>query len=203
MEKGFGQGDLELARWAERVFAPEDAVLAEIRARAAAAGLPEIAVGRMDGLHLEVLTRALGAQKVVELGTLAGYSGVCLARGMGPEGVLHTFEYEPRHAAVAAESFRRAGVERQVTIHVGPALERLPDIEGEGPFDLVFVDADKGGYPAYVEWAERNLKVGGVVLCDNAFAWGRVAKTAQEEAGVRAIAEANARLARPGGRWRA
>jgi caffeoyl-CoA O-methyltransferase len=201
MDKGFGQADPALARWAERTFAPEDDVLADIRTRAAAAGLPAIAVGRMDGLHLEVVARAAGAKKAVELGTLAGYSGVCLLRGLGDGGFLHTFEYEPRHAAVAQESFRRAGLADRVRIHVGAALERLPDIEAEGPFDLVFIDADKSGYPAYLDWAERHLRTGGMVLCDNAFAWGRVTETGADP-GVGAIAATDARLG-AGGRWRA
>src|SRR2546428_5445638 len=96
--KGFGQGDPALARWAESVFAPEDAVLREIRERSVREGLPPIAVGRFDGLHLEVLARAVGALKSVEIGTLGGYSGVCLLRGMGQHGVLHTFELLEKNA---------------------------------------------------------------------------------------------------------
>ena len=203
--KGFGQGDAALGRWAEEVFAPEDAVLREIRERSERAGLPRIAVGPMDGLHLEVLARAIGARRGVEIGTLGGYSGVCLARGMGPQGVLHTFELDPARAELARASFELAGVGGQVRIHVGRALERLRDVEGEGPFDLVFIDADKQGYPAYLAWAEEHLRVGGIVLGDNAFAFGHVHETAPsgEDAGavapLRAFAE---RLAR-GGRFRA
>src|SRR5262245_14700288 len=102
-EKGFGQGSVELARWGESVFKPEDAVLREIRERSVAAGLPAIAVGRFDGLHLEVIARASGARKLVEIGTLGGYSGVCLLRGAGPDGFLYTFELEEKNAAVARE----------------------------------------------------------------------------------------------------
>jgi caffeoyl-CoA O-methyltransferase len=94
---------------------------------------------------------------------------VCLARALPPEGVLHTFEIDAARAEVARESFRRAGVEGRVRLHVGPALERLPAIEPDGPFDLVFVDADKAGYPAYLEWAARNLRDGGALLADNVF----------------------------------
>src|SRR5947209_7973481 len=104
-DKGFGQGDPVLSRWAESVFQPEDDVLREIRERSLREGLPNIAVGRFDGRHLEVLARAVGAQKAVEIGTLGGYSGVCLLRGMAPHGVLHTFEYVEKHARVASESF--------------------------------------------------------------------------------------------------
>src|SRR5438093_4739436 len=96
--KGFGQGDPALARWAEEIFRPEDEVLREIRERSVREGLPPIAVGRFDGLHLEILARASGARSAVEIGTLGGYSGVCLLRGMGESGFLHTFELEERNA---------------------------------------------------------------------------------------------------------
>ena len=157
-EKAFGQGDPALWRWAEEVFRPEDEVLHEIRERSIREGLPAIAVGRFDGLHLEVITRAFGALKAVEIGTLGGYSGVCLLRGMGTHGVLHTFEYSEKHARVAAESFRKAGVASRVHIHLGKALETLPEIEAEAPFDLVFIDADKVSYPAYLAWAADHVR---------------------------------------------
>lgn len=204
-EKGFGQGSPALARWAEGVFQPEDAVLREIRERSVKEGLPAIQVGRFDGLQLEVLARACAARKVVEIGTLGGYSGVCLLRGMAAGGVLHTFEYEPRHARVAQESFTRAGFQDRVRIHVGKALDKLPEIEPEGPFDLVFVDADKVSYPAYLDWAARHLRVGGAVLGDNAFGWGHVAEpgyAGEDAASIRALREFNEKLAQ-GGRFRA
>lgn len=203
-QKGFGQGSAALGRWAQQTFVPDDPILTEIRERTAREGLRSIEVGPMDGLHLEVLARMAGARRAVEIGTLGGYSGVRLLRGMGPDGFLHTFELQPRHAEVAQESFERAGVAGQVRLHVGPALERLRDVEGEAPFDLVFIDADKTSYPAYLEWAERNLRVGGIVLADNAFGFGHVHEPARPDdapavAAVRAFAE---RLAR-GGRFRA
>ncbi len=203
--KAFGQGSDALAVWAESVYRPEDGVLREIRERSAAAGLPPIQVGRFDGLHLEVLARACAARKAVEIGTLGGYSGVCLLRGMGEAGFLHTFERDPRHAEVARESFLRAGVAGRVEIHVGDAAEQLRDVEGQGPFDLVFVDADKLGYPAYLAWAEEHLRVGGVVLADNTFGFGHVheahpaGESAEAMAALRRFSE---RLA-AGGRFRA
>ncbi|HEX9574758.1 MAG TPA: O-methyltransferase [Myxococcales bacterium] len=200
-DKGFGQGSPELARWAEKVFQPEDAVLAEIRARSIREGLPAIAVGRFDGLHLEVVARLLGARKAVEIGTLGGYSGVCLLRGMPEDGVLHTLELDAHHAEVARESFRKAGVAGRARVHVGPALQKLREIESEGPFDLCFIDADKTGYPAYLDWAARHLRVGGAVLGDNAFGFGGVSKPDGDE-GVRALRRFNEQLAR-GGRFRA
>jgi caffeoyl-CoA O-methyltransferase len=203
--KGFGQADAALAAWAEQVYAPEDDLLRGIRERSAREGLPEIAVGRFDGLHLEVLARASGARLAVEIGTLGGYSGVCLLRGMGEGGVLHTFELSEHHAAVARRSFEEAGVAGRVHVHVGPALDRLPDVEPLGPFDLVFLDADKEGYPAYLGWAEAHLRVGGVLLADNTFGFGRVHEEGsggEAAAAMDALRRFSARLA-GGGRFRA
>jgi caffeoyl-CoA O-methyltransferase len=203
--KGFGQASEALAAWAEATYRPEDAVLREIRERSAARGLPRIEVGRMDGLHLEVVARACAARRAVEIGTLGGYSGVCLLRGMGEGGLLDTFEADPRHAEVARESFERAGVAARARIHVGPALERLREVEREGPFDLVFVDADKRGYPDYLAWAEKHLRAGGVLLADNTFGFGQVherAPAGEDPAAMEALRRFSERLAQ-GGRFRA
>lgn len=203
--KGFGQGDAALAAWAASVYQPEDEVLREIRERSVAAGLPAIQVGAFDGLHLEVLARAAGARRAVEIGTLGGYSGVCLLRGMGATGFLDTFELEPRHAEIARHSFERAGLSARVRIHVGRAAEKLSLVEREGPFDLVFLDADKIGYPAYLAWAEEHLRVGGTLLADNTFGFGHVheerpeGESADAMSALRVFSE---RLAR-GGRFRA
>ncbi len=200
-EKGFGQADPLLRRWAEQVFQPEDAVLREIRERSIREGLPAIAVGNFDGLHLEVLARAAGALKAVEIGTLGGYSGVCLLRGMGPHGVLHTFEFSPKHARVAGESFHKAGVAARAHLHVGAAAAMLHEIDAEGPFDLVFIDADKVGYPAYLAWAAEHLREGGLLLADNAFGFGEIHRESADP-GVVALQKFNAELA-SGGRFRA
>jgi len=199
MKDYFGGREENLVGYLNRVFQPEDAALREARERSLKAGLPEIQVGSMDALHLEVLTLAVGAKKAVEIGTLGGYSGTAIARGLGKGGRLHTFELEQKHADVALETFRKAGVADRVQIHLGPALERLPDVEGEAPFDLVFIDADKEGYPAYLSWAARHLKVGGVVLGDNTFAFGEIVDG--RSAGAKALREFNRELAQ-GGRFR-
>src|SRR3954466_1128064 len=200
-EKGFRQEDPALFRYVEELYRPEAAVLREIRERSIREGLPPIAVGRFDGLHLEVLTRSIGALKAVEIGTLGGYSGVCLLRGMGVHGVLHTFEYSEKHARVANESFHKAGVAARAHIHVGAALEKLPEIEAEAPFDLVFVDADKVSYPAYLAWAATHLREGGVILADNAFGFGEIHLPGGDE-GRAALRKFNQELAQ-GGRFRA
>lgn len=178
MDKTFSSaGSDEIENYVTGEFKPEDPILAEIRERSATAGLPDIQVGKMDSLHLEVITRAIGAKKAVEIGTLGGYSGTAILRGLGQGGRLYTFEYEPLHAEVARESFRKAGFEKQVEIFVGPALDNLSRIEKEGPFDLVFCDADKVNYSNYLDWAAKNLKVGGVLLGDNTLGWGAIGRT--------------------------
>ena len=204
MNKPFGNSDPKLSEYVSRVYAPEDEVLAEIRNRSAAAGLPDIQVAALDALHLEVLARATGARRAVEIGTLGGYSGVALLRGMAPDGALDTIEMSPRHAEVARESFRRAGVAVRARVHVGMAADILPDLASNGPFDLVFIDADKEGYPAYLDWATDNLRPGGVVLLDNAFLFGNLPEspTGDRAAQIRAMQSVHEMLARSG-RFRA
>jgi len=185
-------------------FLGDDAVLARVRDRAARSGLPAIHVSPFDGKLLEVIARAAMPRTIVEIGTLAGYSGICLARALLPGGVLHTLEIDPRHAAVARESFIEAGVSERVQIYVGPAAETLSQF-GDGQVDVVFVDADKEGYPDYVRWAARALRPGGVALLDNAFGWGAVADPPGDsrEPSVEALDRANRLLADPDGPFRA
>jgi len=204
MNKPFGNADTKLADYVTRVYAPEDEVLAEIRARSAAAGLPDIQVAPLDALHLEVIARASGARRAVEIGTLGGYSGVALLRGMGPEGQLDTVEMSPKHAEVARESFRRAGVSARAHIHVGAAADVLPTLVARGPFDLVFIDADKESYAAYTDWAADNLRPGGIVLLDNAFLFGQLPDppAGDRAASIRSMQAAHDKLAR-GGKFRA
>jgi caffeoyl-CoA O-methyltransferase len=195
--------DESLGDYIESVFPTEDAFLLDVRERARSAGLPDIHVGGADGLHLSALVALSGARKVVEIGTLAGYSGVRIARALPPDGKLWTFEFSPEHAAVAAETFRLAGV-TCAEIALGPALDRLAGIEAEGPFDLVFIDADKENYGGYLDWAYHNLRVGGSVLADNVFAWGYIAPGSEvppeRAAAVEALRAFNDTIARDG-RW--
>jgi caffeoyl-CoA O-methyltransferase len=204
MNKRFGNDDPRTADYILRVYQPEDDVLCEIRDRSTREGLPDIQVAALDARHLEVLTRTLAARRAVEIGTLGGYSGVSILRGMADDGVLHTIELDPRHAEVARESFRRAGFTDRAFIHVGRALEVLPRLATEGLFDLVFIDADKESYPAYVDWAAQNLRRGGAVVADNAFLFGRLAdEPAGEHArSIEAMRAMHERLAR-GGQFRA
>jgi caffeoyl-CoA O-methyltransferase len=202
--KGFGNDDAQIAEWLERTYAPEDEILAEIRTRSAAAGLPNIQVGALDVRHLEVLTRAAGARRAVEIGTLGGYSGVAILRGLGETGELDTIDTDVHNAAVARESFRRAGFGERARIHVGRALDVLPQLVARGPYDLVFIDADKEGYPRYLDWAAENLRPGGIVLLDNAFLFNQLhrAPVGELAASIRAMQVVHEKLAHSG-RFRA
>lgn len=189
MNKQFGNDDPRLASYVNGVYVPEDHVMRDIRERTAQGGLPDIQVAALDARHLEVLARAMGVRRAVEIGTLGGYSGVSLLRGMPDGGVLDTIEIDPAHAAIAADSFRRAGFADRARIHIGPALEILPKLAPAGPFDLVFIDADKESYPEYLAWAAQNLRQGGAVLGDNAFLFGKLADepTGENAVSIRAM----------------
>jgi caffeoyl-CoA O-methyltransferase len=191
MDKSYAQSGDKIEKYVTELFNPQDTFLLEIVRRAAREGLPPIHVSPLDGLHLEVLTRAIGAKKAVEIGTLAGYSGVRIARGLAPQGRLYTFEFSDHRARVARKSFEKAGLSKKVEILVGPAVNNLKKIESKGPFDLVFIDADKESYPHYLEWAARNLRVGGVFLGDNSFAKGKISDSKTKEANVKALQKFN------------
>jgi caffeoyl-CoA O-methyltransferase len=204
MNKSFGNEDPRIERYVTNAYAPEDEVLREIRERSARAGLPDIQIAGLDARHLEVLTRVAGSRRAIEIGTLGGYSGVAILRGMPADGVLDTFEIDPMHAQIARESFRRAGFDGRARIHVGPALERLAHVASDAPFDLCFIDADKVSYPAYLDWAARHLRRGGVVIGDNAFLFGKVGDDAlgAPSPELRAMRDFHDRLAH-GGEFRA
>src|ERR1700742_1904588 len=138
-----------------------------------AAGLPSIAVSAQQGKFLSVLTAAVQARRVLEIGTLGGFSTIWLARGAGPEGRVVTLEYEPKHAEVARANLERAGLGDRVEVLVGAALDTLPTLSG-GAYDLIFIDADKENYPAYLDWAVRLARPGSVIVADNVIRDGEI-----------------------------
>ncbi|MGO9156528.1 O-methyltransferase [Mycobacterium sp.] len=151
-----------------------------------AAGLPQIAVSFQQGKFLSLLAGAMQARRILEIGTLGGFSTIWLARGAGPQGRVVTLEYEPKHAEVARANLQRAGVGDRVEIKVGAALDTLPTVT-DGPFDLVFIDADKDNYVGYLEWAIRLARPGAVIVADNVIRDGRVLTATSEDAAAYAV----------------
>jgi predicted O-methyltransferase YrrM len=162
-----------------RVVLPEDPVLAASLADSAAAGLPPIEVSPQAAQLLGLLVRMSGARRVLEIGTLGGYSTICLARAVGSDGAVVTLEYEPRHAEVATKNLARADVADRVQIVVGAALDTLPTLSGE--FDFVFIDADKENNISYVQWAIDLSHPGTVIVVDNIIRGGRVLHPAPDD----------------------
>lgn len=151
----------------------DDPTLSAALEASKAAGLPSIAVSAQQGKFLSLLAGALQARHILEIGTLGGFSTIWLARGAGPGGHVVTLEYEPKHAEVARSNLDRAGVGERVEIVVGAALDTLPTLAG-GPYDLVFIDADKENYVSYLEWAVKLTRPGSVIVADNVVRDGKV-----------------------------
>jgi predicted O-methyltransferase YrrM len=154
-----------------------DVTLDATMAASAAAALPAIAVSPLQGRLLELIARSIRARNVLEIGTLGGYSTICLARGVGPGGRVITLEYDPRHAQVARSSIAAAGLSDVVDVRIGRALDLLPGLRDDGfsPFDLVFIDADKQSNADYVDWSIRLAHPGTVIVVDNVVRGGAVA----------------------------
>jgi predicted O-methyltransferase YrrM len=171
-----------------RVLHTEDDALRAAREACAAAGMPPIEVSAQHGKLLALLATTTHASQVLEIGTLAGYSTICLARGVGPDGRVVTLEYEPKHAEVARANLARAGVEDRVEVIVGAALDTLPKLSERGEtFDLIFIDADKENNVAYVEWAIKLGRPGSVIVVDNIARMGRVLNPADDDQQARAV----------------
>jgi predicted O-methyltransferase YrrM len=168
----------EVDGYLESVLVEEDPVLEEALLASRSAGLPQISVSPLQGKFLHVLACLVGARKVLEIGTLGGYSTIWLARALAPGGKVVSLELEPRHAEVARANLARAGLSDAVEVVVGPAAESLPRLAGPGgpaPFDLTFIDADKPGNPEYFRWALQLTRPGGAIVVDNVVRNGLVA----------------------------
>jgi len=162
----------EILDYVSRTHVRHDAALA--KAFETPAGVPAIQVGPSEGRLLGVLVRLVGARRVVEVGTLMGYSAIHMARALLPDGKLWTIEYEHRHAELARANIAAAGLADRVTVVEGAGRDMLPTLAGHGPFDAVFIDADKASYDYYGRWALENLRTGGIVIADNAYLFGNL-----------------------------
>jgi predicted O-methyltransferase YrrM len=187
----------QVDRYIDALFAVEDADLAAAIARSRAAGLPDIQISAGQGKFLHLLAKIAGARRILELGTLGGYSTIWLARALPEDGGLVTLEYEPRHADVARANLARAGVADRVEVVVGPALETLPGVieRAGGPFDLVFLDADKVNYANYLRLVMGAVRSGSVILADNVIRRGAVVQAAPADESAAAARDFNALLA--------
>lgn len=183
----------ELNTYITDLFAPEDDALRWIQAEADRNELPSISIQPFEGRLLQLLVLALSAKKVVEIGALGGYSGTWIARALPADGKLYTLEKSSKHATVARAAYERAGVADRVELIEGDAQETLKKLSTKAPFDFVFIDADKGGYPAYLAWSVENLRKGGIVAAHNALRHGRV--IAPESDDDRAMIDFNYALA--------
>jgi predicted O-methyltransferase YrrM len=162
-------------RYISGLLVSSDSALDAALEASTAAGLPQINVTPSQGKLLHVLARMQGARRILEIGTLGGYSTIWLARALPEGGRLITLEADPRHAEVAGANLARAGLAEIVDVRLGPALDTLPGLVAEGPFDLFFIDADKPNNPAYFSWAVRLSRPGSVIIVDNVVRGGAVA----------------------------
>ena len=181
----------------EDLFSSNDEALHTALEMSEREGLPKINVSANEGKLLYLIAKMCGARKALEIGTLGAYSTIWLARALPDGGRLITLEYSPKHAEVARANIERAGLSEKVEVRVGAGLDLLPRIEanGEGPFDLFFIDADKVSYPDYLEWCVKLSRPGSVILSDNLIRDGAVLSPEPEDENAQAIARFNRKLA--------
>jgi predicted O-methyltransferase YrrM len=177
------------------LFLPSDPVLEAVLAHSEAGGLPAIQVSPLQGRMLMLLAEAMGARRILEIGTLGGYSTIWPARALPAGGKLVSLEVVPKHAEVAGANVARAGFGAQVDIILGPAADSLKDLAGGEPFDFVFIDADKVGYPTYLELALKLVRPGSLIVADNMVREGAVVEETSTDMSVQSLRRFNALVA--------
>lgn len=188
------QQQQEIEAALNHTFAPEDEALRFTLAQMKEAGLPEIQISPLQGKLLQLLATACSARNILEIGALGGYSSIWMARALPPGGRLITLEINPAHANVVRAAHQKAGVSDRAEVRVGSALDLLPQLEGEAPFDLFFIDADKPPYPQYLEWALRLSRPGSIIVADNCIRRGKGFQTPEDDYQA-GIVEYNRRIA--------
>jgi caffeoyl-CoA O-methyltransferase len=185
----------EIEEQITRRFAAEDDILRQTLEAQHKAGLPTIQISPIQGRLLQILIAACNARKILEIGALGGYSGTWLARALPADGRLITLEIDPKHAEIVRAAFARAGLADRTEVRVGPATELLPTLQGEAPFDFFFIDADKEGYPIYLDWAIKLARPGSIIVADNNIRYGKPFQDPPSDAGNAGIAAYNQRAA--------
>jgi caffeoyl-CoA O-methyltransferase len=180
-------------QYISQLFAPEDDALRHIQAEANRNNMPEISIQPFEGRLLQFLAQMANAKKIVEIGTLAGYSAAWLARALPSDGKLITLDVSEKHANVAKANLANAKLSDKVEVRQGDAHDLLKKLSADAPFDLVFIDADKDSYPFYLEWAIENVRQGGLIAAHNALRGGKI--VAPDNDMDRAMAEFNKRIA--------
>lgn len=180
---------------ATRLFAPEDDALRAAVDALSQNDMPAIQISPLQGRLLQVLGAASGARKILEIGALSGYSSIWLARALPAGGRLISLEVSEKHAAVARASLERAGLGDRAEVRVGPAEQLLPALVSEAPFDLVFIDADKPGYPMYLDWALKLTRPGSIIVADNCIRKGAPFHPSSDDPGATALGEYDRRVA--------
>jgi predicted O-methyltransferase YrrM len=179
------------------LFVPPDSALEAALQASTAAGLPQISVSPNQGKLLMILAQFKGAKSILEIGTLGGYSTIWLARALPKDGRLISLEADPKHAEVARANIARAGLAGVAEVRLGKALDTLPKLASEGiaPFDLVFIDADKPGYPDYLKWSLKLSRSGTLIIADNVVRNGDIVDSASSDANVQGMRRFNELLA--------
>lgn len=179
------------------LLVPSDPVLDAALASSTAANLPAIQVSPPQGKMLHMLARLIGARNVLEIGTLGGYSTIWLARALPPAGRVLTLEANPKHTDVARANFARAGLTNVIELRLGKALDLLPDVaaEGRGPFDLIFIDANKSNMPEYFDWSVKLSRRGSVIVADNVIRHGDVLDATSDDADIQGVRRFTERVA--------
>jgi predicted O-methyltransferase YrrM len=188
-------------QYIENLVIHKDPVLDAALRASSAAGLPSINISPSQGMFLQILARAIGARKILEIGTLGGYSAIWLARALPEEGHLISLEMDPRHAEVARQNLSSAGLSKVAEVRLGVALETLPKLaaEGCGPFDLIFIDADKPNLAGYFEWAVKLSRRNSVIVIDNVVRNGEVVDPLSSDPSVQGVRRLNEMLSREDG----
>ncbi len=188
-------------KYVSETFGLRDAELERIRAQLQARGVEFMSISPAEGRILQFLVRGFGIRTIVEIGTLFGYSALCMAKALPSDGVVYALEKNPDNLAIARELLAEPMDGRKIRLMEGDAQQTLKDIAKDGPFDMVFIDADKAAYPDYLTWAEHNVRSGGLIVGDNTFLfgalWGESRDSENSERRIRAMTAFNQRLSDP------